>query len=71
MKKKLLALLTIILLVINTCFLAYYSYIYRSSEIKELIKQRDEYKQLYLKCNGIIITINDKGKFDNNGYLKE
>jgi hypothetical protein len=71
MKKKLLTILTIILLVINTCFLGYYSYIYRSSEIKELIKQRDEYKQLYLKCNGIIITINDKGKFDNNGYLKE
>jgi hypothetical protein len=71
MKKKLLALLTIILLVINTCFLGYYSYINRSAEIKELIRERDQYKQLYLKCNGIIITMNDKGKFDNNGYLKE
>ncbi len=33
-------------------------------------KERGEYKALYLKCNGQISRINERGKFDEQGNLK-
>lgn len=44
-----------------------------STDVRKFVKHQQsesEYKALYLKCNGIISTANEQGKFDGEGKLK-
>ena len=59
------------------CLIFFLSVLFTISETLEKIakqstdrKERDEYKALYLKCNGQISRINERGKFDEQGNLK-
>lgn len=43
------------------------------TDFRKFVKHQqseNEYKALYLKCNGIISIKNEQGKFDSDGKLK-